>query len=317
MPDTIRSLATLQAMLADNSSGAITAQVERDLLVSAYRPECVRPGGRLTLAPGVPVTTADVAGAGTLYYTPFEHDAVGLYDGASWTLHQFSEVGLALSGLASGRNYDVFLCNNAGALTLELSAAWADDLTRADALGRVGGVEVKAAATSRRLVGTIRATGAATAEDSTARRFVWNRHNRIRRQLLVAESTDSWNYAGGAVRQANGSAANKVEFVQGLAIDAIDAEVRAQAYLGSNSARAAKAGVGLDSLAAFSGLVQGGYNTNTANGYFPMGGTFRGLVAPGYHYLAWLESGADGTCTFLGDNGSDGQQTGLYAEVWS
>ncbi len=44
MADTLRTLAALQTLLADNTSGAITAQVVRDLLVSVY------PTGRTLLA---------------------------------------------------------------------------------------------------------------------------------------------------------------------------------------------------------------------------------------------------------------------------
>lgn len=44
MADTLRTLAALQTLLADNTSGAITAQVIRDMLVSVY------PTGRTLLA---------------------------------------------------------------------------------------------------------------------------------------------------------------------------------------------------------------------------------------------------------------------------
>ena len=114
-------------------------------------------GGRLTLTSGTPVTTADVTGAGTLYYTPYVNGQIALYDGSStWTVYTFTERSLALT-VTSGKNYDVFAYNNSGTVTLELSAAWTNDTTRADALTTQNGVTVKSGATTRRWLGTIRA----------------------------------------------------------------------------------------------------------------------------------------------------------------
>jgi hypothetical protein len=102
----------------------------------------VVPGGRLTLTSGTSVTTSDVTGAGTLYYTPDVHNLIRLYDGTRWKLHTFTERSLALT-LTASRAYDVFIYDNAGTLTLELSAAWnSDGTTRTDALTTQDGVKV-------------------------------------------------------------------------------------------------------------------------------------------------------------------------------
>jgi hypothetical protein len=58
MPDTPRTLATLLGLLADNTSGNITPQVMRDLLVSLYPSR-----GQLELAPGGSAATT-FSGAG-------------------------------------------------------------------------------------------------------------------------------------------------------------------------------------------------------------------------------------------------------------
>lgn len=80
--------------------------------------------GRLTLTSGTPITTTDVTAAGTLYFTPFRGNYIGLYDGASaWELKTFSELSISLSGLVPHSLHDVFIYNNSGTPTLEL-AAW-------------------------------------------------------------------------------------------------------------------------------------------------------------------------------------------------
>ncbi len=79
-------------------------------------------GGRLTLSSGVPVTTSDVTGAGTLYFTPYKHDKISLFDGTRWKKYTFSEISLALTSLIKGVVYDIFLYDNSSTLTLEALA---------------------------------------------------------------------------------------------------------------------------------------------------------------------------------------------------
>jgi hypothetical protein len=82
----------------------------------------VVPGGRLTLTTGVPVTTSDVTGATTIYYTPYISDRIALWDGNLWLPIQFSETSLALGTVAGFAGYDVFGYLSGGVLTLELLA---------------------------------------------------------------------------------------------------------------------------------------------------------------------------------------------------
>jgi hypothetical protein len=80
--------------------------------------------GRLTTESGVGVSTSDRTSQSTIYFTPYLGNRVALYSGSAWAEYTLTERSLALSGLTSGKNYDVFLYNNSGTLTLELSAAW-------------------------------------------------------------------------------------------------------------------------------------------------------------------------------------------------
>jgi hypothetical protein len=281
--------------------------------------------GRLTTETGVPVSTTDRTAQSTIYFTPYQGNALSVYDGTRWVLYLFSEISLALSGLTSGKNYDVFVYDNAGTLTLELSAAWTTDTARADALTTQDGVLVKSGATTRRYLGTIRTTGTTTTEDSIGgsttnvggKRFVWNYYNRVPRNLAVIDTTDNWTYATDTIRQARATAGNQVEYVVGDASTLAWAEVKAMVAISSTSTRAGKVGVGVDSTTVFSGLRQGAYMNNGAawSNYSALAGRYDGYPGLGYHFLAWLEKGSDGTCIFLGDNGADGQQTGMIAQV--
>ncbi len=100
------------------------------------------PNGRLTLASGTPVLSSDVTGASTLYYTPCDGNSICLYTGSAWVTRTLAEISLALSGLAAGKNYDVFCYWTGSSLALSLSSAWANDSTRTDALGQQDGVNV-------------------------------------------------------------------------------------------------------------------------------------------------------------------------------
>lgn len=167
---------------------------------------------RLTLTQGVPVTTSDVIGASTIYLTRYRGAHVALWDGSAWVLHEIpsADVSLALSGLTAGKVYDVFLHDNAGTLTLSLSAAWSDGTTRTNALAVQDGVRVLASDHTRRLVGTFVATGTDTTEDSGGtedsskqKRYLCNERHKVPRRAVVQApwlaytySSDVWRVAG-------------------------------------------------------------------------------------------------------------------------
>lgn len=323
MADTTRSLAALQTLLADNVGGDISAQDARDFLVSAYKPQTVNPGGRLTLTTGVPVTTSDVTAATSIYYTPYLHNGIGLYDGTSWTLFTFSELTLALGTLTSDKNYDVFLYDNSGTLTLE-SLVWTNDTTRATALVMQDGVYCKTGALTRRYLGTFRTTSTTTTEDSCGgattqvggKRFLFNAYNRVPRSLYVKDTASSWTYTTDAWRVSNGATAplNSFSFVLGLSVEKVAATVSTFVY--NTTATHISSGVGVDSGTSNSAQTVGtrvsdNSSTTSISNYV-------GCPGVGYHYLAWLErSVATGTTTWYGVTGVAGQQTGMTGEVFA
>ena len=173
------------------------------------------PGGRLTLTTATPVTTADVTAAGTLYYTPYQHDIIALYDGSSdWLPFQFAELSLSLTGFTTTQPYDIFAYNNAGTVALE-ALAWASATTRATALVYQNGRLCKSGALTRLWLGTIQMAATSQCESSVLRQFVANNYNRVLRPVKKQESTASWSMASSTWRQTNAAAANKVEIVIG------------------------------------------------------------------------------------------------------
>lgn len=312
MADTRRSLVDLQSLLADNTSGDISAQDVRDFLVSVYQPQALA-GGRLTLESGVPVSTSDQTAKTSLYYTPYIHDQIGLYDGTSWKLYAFTEITLALGTLTSGKNYDVFLYDSSGTLTLEL-LAWTDDTTRATALALTNGVYLKTGALTRRYVGTIRTTATTTTEDSEVKRFVFNANNRLARKVYKNESANSWTYTSATWRQARAQAANQVEVVVGLQLDVLDLVVW---VIISESVSGAypSAGIGINQTANSDAPT---YGTSTFMGAAALANAVLSVTAAmshiprlGYSFYAWVErtNQATGTVTWYSSDTTDRQRT--------
>ena len=311
----------------DSASNELTARINSANVALGAGGGTVNVGvcnGRLTLTTGVPVTTSDVVAASTLYFSPYGGNQVALYDGAAWQLLTFSELSLALTSLTSGLNYDVFIDYNGGTPQIVLTA-WTNDTTRATALATQSGVLVKSGTPAHRYVGTIRTTSTTTTEDSGGgttsqvggKRFVWNYYNRVSRWLSVIDTTNTWNYESATIRQANGATGNKVEFVVGVSEDTVIADVIATVNLNAFVTVGAYVGIGLDTTTAFTGRFRNILYGSSSNLDLPIVSKYSDVVGIGYHYLAWLEKSgvSSGDCTFLGDNGADGTQSGLSATM--
>lgn len=278
----------------------------------------VRPGGRLTLTSGVPVTTSDVTGATSVYYTPYLSNVISLWDGNLWIPVEFTEQTLALGTVITLTPYDVFGFLSSGTLAIE-KLVWTNGTTRATAITLQDGRYCKSGDKTRLYLGTFYTSSTTTTEDSGGgvttqvggNRLLFNMYNRVRRAARVIDTTDSWSYTTDTIRSANGSIANRVYAFMGLVEDTVEVRALGIVFLNSNSSNAAKVGVGINATNAFSGFVQGGY-TNNAQMYAPVTGTYIGLPTLGLSYYQWCEKGGDGTaCVFLGDNGADSQQAGL------
>lgn len=273
--------------------------------------------GRLTLTSGVPVTTADVTGATNIYFTPYMGNQIWLFNGTIWAPYTFTERTLALGTLTSGTPYDVFIYDNAGTLTLE-ALAWTNDTTRATALALTDGVLRMNGNATKRYLGTFYTTATTTTEDSAAKRFVWNMYNRKRRSMCAIETTNTWTYTLAAFRQANANTANQLDYVCGLAEDAVDADVRV--IMNSASTNAYYVGIGVDSTTAIPAAGAGYTGSFAAGaGSVQTSASYRGVPGVGRHFLAWLEySDVGGTTTWLGDNNTPTRlQSGILGTVFA
>jgi hypothetical protein len=240
--------------------------------------------GRLTTESGQPLSTSDRAAQGTLYFTPYRGQSIALWSPSRWKLYRLTERSLSLS-VTANKNYDVFVYNNSGTLTMELSSAWTDDYNRADALMHLDGVLVKASDNTRRYVGSVRASGTNTTEDSETKRFVWNYYNRVSRTLR-ASSTTSHTYSSTTLRYFNNSSANQVEFLIG----------ESQGYrisLEMSSSANGKLALGVNSIVSpLVTVEQTGADNSTENM------AAWDAIPFGYWYVAPLEAAVTGTVTF-------------------
>lgn len=186
-------------------------------LGAEFAQHAITPGGRLTLTSGTPVTTSDVTGATSIYYTPYVSNVISLWDGARWKPVEFAETTLALGTLTSGKPYDVFAYLSSGALALE-SLAWTNDTTRATAITIQDGRYCKSGDKTRLYLGTFYTTSTTTTEDSAKRRYLFNAYNKVSRALRATDAT-AHTYTTGSLREWNGGGGDGVSrfsFVSGL-----------------------------------------------------------------------------------------------------
>jgi hypothetical protein len=257
--------------------------------------------GRLTLTSGTAVTVSDVTIATTVYWTPSRGNRCALYSTtlSAWLPQTFTERSLSIAGFAANTNYDVFLYDNGGTLTLD-ATAWSSGTARATALALQDGVYVKAGTLSRRYLGTFRTTATiGQTEDSAARRFVWNHYNRATRPLRRIETTASWTYTIATNRQANGSTANQVDVVIGVAEGRLHLQLQA-AVANTNAGVGVNVGIGEDITTGYAPeCLTNSLNIIASAQVQPILAVLDKTPAIGNHFYAWVESSqATGTTTW-------------------
>lgn len=270
--------------------------------------------GRLTLTAATAVTTSDASGS-PLRYTPYKGNTCAIYDSTNtkWVLLKFSEINLPLASLSAGTNYDVFLYNNAGALTIDTFVAWTNNTTRATGLVSQDGVLVKSGDTTRRYVGTFRATAANATQDTLTQRFVWNYQNRVQRKLQLLPTTDNWTYVTNGWRSTANSATNRVELVIGVADVLLEMRTMQQATGSANDQTYYSSGVGMDTTTNVTSHLRGsGVDDNITNQVWS---EYRDYPPLGYHYFQWVERSTGASVTLWGDNGAAANyQGGMLGE---
>lgn len=274
--------------------------------------------GRLTLESNVPVSTTDQTAKTTLYWTPYFGNRCALYDGTWWTLRTFAQLSIVIPA-TTAQLYDVYLYDNAGTLALELNA-WTNDTTPATAHDGAtfyqDGVPVKAGTPTRRFLGVMRTTTVSgQSEDSLSKRLVWNVYHRLRRPLRVLETTNSWAYSVNTFRQANGSTANQVAIVVGVAEGTLELAVRSL-VTDTSALDTSYVAIGAGSTTtpvANARMIPGPAATGSFNSAWA---DYTTQPAIGYQFYTWLEkASAVGVTTWYGDNGGTSEQTGLVGWI--
>lgn len=264
---------------------------------------------RLTLTSGTPVTTSDVTGAGTIYYTPFKGNRITLYSASQtiWRVYELSEISIAVPA-TTDTVYDIFVYDNAGTVTLE-AVAWTDTTTRATDIAYQNGIAVKDGATNKKYVGSFQTTSVSgQTEDSVANRLLFNAYNRFYKPLNIVDTTDSWNYTTETWRVFNnGTTTNLVRFVDGIGDDIINIQV-----IGSSSnatPATSSVGIGVNSTSTNSAQIHGAISGSATSQQTAF---YDGIGRVGANSIYPLEiSQAAGTTTWYGDRGLTYYKSGL------
>lgn len=290
---------------------------------SADLASALEAGGRLSLASGNAIPTTDVTGATTVYYVPFKHNKVPLYDGSGWLLHTVasqlsqasSDTTKSPAAVAASSVYDVFIWDDAGTLRLSRGPAWTSDTARGTGAGTTELDSVDAryvnkyaisngpAAQKGLYVGTIRSDGSSQLTDSFAKRRVWNANNRLRRPMRIpgySSTPSSWTYNTATLRQANADTVNQLDYVCGLPGEPVFAE--AWCDVTNNAAGVSgnpTIGIGIDSTTVSSGMSTVAIPM-AANVRLKLLANYEGFPGIGRHIVVWLEAGGgSGTSTFI------------------
>ena len=308
---------TCGALTASGAVAVTGTTTLNSTLTSNALVQGIRPGGRLTLTSGTPVT-GDVTGAGTLYYTPYLSNIYPAYATATgkYTAKTFTEASLALS-ISSGTNYDIFGVYTSGTSPTLSAVAWTNDTTRATALVRstISGLLYKSGDEQSLYLGTIRGSGANVTAKSRAagQLYVWNMYNRVMEDAQAQDTTDSWTYTTATFQEARAQSTegtSRVGIVRGLDDDSTDA-VNVTTSANTNVSVAMYSGIGIDSSTVNSGHGAVAQQP-VANHLQTHISTYKGKPGIGYRTFRRLEqSGATGTTTWYGDGGATFFQTGL------
>jgi len=287
------------------------------------------PGGRLTLATGTPVVTSDQASKTTVYYTPYLHDRIPLYNGTEWAMREFTELSIAMAGSANwaaDTNYDLYVYDDAGTTRLVTGAAWTNATTRSESLTSVNGILTNNASMTGRYgaastvsiganlatyVGTMRTTGSTgttsfvfdpgegASGTQTVTAYLWNYYNRVPYALKLRVSTATWSYTTAAYRQMRADTGNSIKYVAGISPLLDVAGVGSAACAGAGIYIT---GIQLDATSSVESGTQFYYNNYPAQSTAVFVQAFLSRLKPsaGYHAVNATEYGNVSGCTIYG-----------------
>ncbi|HKD46438.1 MAG TPA: hypothetical protein VKB67_02010 [Rhizomicrobium sp.] len=290
------------------------------------------PGGRMSLQNGVPVMTSNQTAVQTIFYPPYQHPWVPLYNGSTVQMVQFafplSNVAgqsLSMGGAAnfpSGANFDLFMYSNAGTPNL-CAIQWTNTTTRATTLSVFAGFLTNSGAATAQtgpntsftlpinqgtFLGSFNcsAQGAsqyvfgASASGGTAGSFlVCNYYNKVMVTSIVTDSGASYTYTSATCRQARASAGNQIQILQ--------SDSERSSFVDAYSAVAT---AGVTGAAGVPGI---GVNSTTAFVAF-QSATNAGAGGVGYSYRQHVpyKFSITGLCTISRNEAGDGANANTF-----
>lgn len=238
------------------------------------------PGGRLTYLTGTPAPITSASGVTTIFYTPYFHRFVPIWNGSSFTM---TDIGGELSQLltdttkspaaaAASSLYDVFVWNDSGTIQATRGPAWSSSSSRGTGAGtteliQIQGVQVNAnaitngpAANFGTYVGTFLTDGSGTftlnfggsaSGGSAAMLAMYNYYNRILQIGRVFDTGVGYTYSSATVRPARNSTGNRITFVLGFQEDGAVAMYNQSVQFVATNGSKSLIGIGLNSTSAF------------------------------------------------------------------
>jgi hypothetical protein len=225
------------------------------------------PGGRLTLTSNTPIMTATATAQSTIFYTPFLTNQIVINNAGSWIVTTFSQISLVLdtTNALSGKNYDIFIYDNAGTLVLAYGPAWTNNTTRSAAISQnstnglwtnTGTMTIRQNSTTTfsataglaLYVGSFQATangvtamvlsGSGSGGVAGVGFFLFNAYNGFPITAYVIDTNGGYTYSSTTWRKANASANNAISYLDGLGTLQVYAR-----YLASEGSVASSAGI--------------------------------------------------------------------------
>ena len=281
------------------------------------------PQGRITLTSGVAVMQASVAGASTVYFTPYGGNLMPIYDGANMLMTAFAELsqlttdtGKSPAAVAASKIYDLFVWNDGGTIRCTRGPAWTNAATRGYTFTLRNGIALNTspigngpAALRGTWVGTIASNATATIDwiygaagaNGVAGVFnVWNAFNRVGVSSTVIDNSASYTYTPLTIRQAHASPSMQISFVTGAQEDAVFASYQCYIYNATGAGAVyGKCGLGFDSTTIY---ASNAFNLGSVTGSIPVAvATWN--AAAGSHILYALESGDGVNANNFNQNG--------------
>ena len=246
---------------------------------------------RLTLESGVAIPTVDRSGS-LLYLTPYQGNRISLYvPGNGWQQYELEECSLSFSGVAAGKNADVFLRHDGTTLVLE-KILWTDDDTRSEELSLVDGVWLRDADLTWLYVGTVRTSAEGVLMDSESQRFVWNAYQRVPRVVKKIVGSGQYTYSGSA-RVWRGESTSRIELLCGMKAETVNL---VSSTTGSTTG-VLKIGMGINSTTSFFSVIRSQVTEVT-----PLVCTFAEQLPVGYVVVNLLESCSPGEAVIMPEN---------------